>query len=54
MFGLVLEAYFKMFFYNKYNTNVSIFLYVFIGTINNKENFFTMINTILDWFFKPK
>ena len=37
MFAPVLEAYFKIFFITKYNTIVSIFLYVFIGIINTKK-----------------
>ena len=39
MFGHVLEAYFKMFFIKKYNIIVLIFLYIFIGNINYKNNF---------------
>ena len=53
MFGPVLKAYFEIFFITKYNTIVSIFLYVFIGIINYKKKF-TIFNTILYWFFKPK
>ena len=45
---------FQDFFITKYNTIVLIFSYVFIGFINYKKNFFTIFNTILYWFFKPK
>ena len=38
-----LEAYFKFFFITKYNTIVSIFLYVFIGIIKYKQFFFYYI-----------
>ena len=42
MFGPVLKAYFKIFFIIKYNTIVSIFLYVFIGIINYKNFHFLL------------
>ena len=47
MFGLALEAFFKIFFITKYNTIVSIFLYAFIGIVNYNNIFFTIFNTIL-------
>ena len=53
MFGPVLEAYFKIF-YLQQNTIQSFQFFVFIGIINYKKIFFTIFNTILYWFFKPK
>ena len=51
MFGPVLEAYFKIFFITKYNTIVSIYLYVFIGIVNYAKKFLLYLIKFYTGFF---